>query len=266
MDALTQTGTTLGMSLASLQAGLILGKTLSAALIWGLLRPSLQKWRTAPKKHALPTVLWNFDARTGPTQTDALHSGKRRRSARLYKIVLLDLCCFVVLGLGFWLGAVLLAAFQTHRNFRPTTFAIVFGPAGTIVRWYLSWLNSIPRSKAHSPHWPLGTFAANQIATLILAGLFVAQHYGAAGINLGAYSVVSCQVLYGLQEGWCGCLSTISTFAVELRNLRPRRKAVGYAIGSHAVAVCICILVVGIPWWSGGGMDGSCSQIIPYPH
>ncbi|CAO1622402.1 unnamed protein product [Parajaminaea phylloscopi] len=257
MDALTQTAATLGMSIVSLHAGKALAEAMPAESVLQVCTPSWWRQRLSPRsfKTSKACALEAADAST--TQGRSLHP------ERLYQ---LDLFCFAILGLGFWLGAALLAGLQVHPNFRPTTFAVVFGPVGTIARLYLSRLNSLPRSKSRRPYWPLGTFAANQIATLILSGLFVAQHYGSARTSPAAHTIVSCQVLYGLQEGLCGCLSTISTFAVELTTLRPRGRAVGYAIGSYIVAECICVLVIGAPWWSGGGLEGSCALLIPYRH
>lgn len=231
MDALTQTAATLGLSLAALAAG----KALAGVLPARALTSRLTRRRSGNAGHASSTRLTPMT----------------------------DLLVFLVLGVGFWAGAALLAGLETRRNFRPTTFAITFAPPGAILRWLLSPLNSNRLSK-RAPYWPLGTFAANIIATLVLAGLFDAQHYGQRGQLPAANNVVSCQVLYGLQEGFCGCLSTISTFAVELRNLRPHRRGVSYAVGSYAVGVAICVIVIGAPWWSGGGMGGSCSGLIGY--
>lgn len=224
MDALTQTAATLGMSIVSLQAGRSLAGVISVEKI-----------------------------------TRRRRGGESKNSGHT---PFLDTFCFIVLGLGFWLGAALLAAFQTHPQFRPTTFAIVFSPPGAILRWYLSRWNSIPLSKKW-PHWPLGTFTANIFATIVVAAVFVAQHFGRTGTHLAAKTVLQCHVLFGLQEGFCGCLSTLSTFAVELRNLKPRRRAFGYAVGSYVIGMAFCVVIIGAPWWSRG-MDGSCLGIITY--
>lgn len=230
MDALTQTGATLGMSLAALSAGRALGEWASLSALLSLLGLGL-------------------DTRQ-----------QRRRPLSSKTSTALDLALFLLLGLGFWAGAALLAGLPPHENFRPTAFSITFAPPGAILRWYLSRLNSLPRSKARRPYWPLGTLAANLIATGVLAALFVAQHVGRStgGGAHGVRTQFGCQVLTGLSDGFCGCLSTISTFAVELSSIRPRRRAVGYALGSYALGVGLCVVVVGGAWWSVG-MEGSCS-------
>lgn len=251
MDALTQTAVTIGMSLIALAAGKALAGPFPAEI---LERVVTRPQRPQPEGSGPSQQLQNGHSYP-PKPRSALSSTPQYTP-------LLDLFCFFVLGLGFWLGAALLAGLPpSTAPFRPTVFAITFAPPGTWLRWYLSPLNSSSRSKKW-PYWPLGTFIANVLAITILSGLFVAEHYGPRGTTLGAHTTIQCQVLNGLNDGFCGCLSTISTFAVELRNLRPRRRAVGYAFGSYAVAMAICVVVIGSPWWrSGGGMDGSCSSL-----
>lgn len=244
MDALTQTAATIGLSLAGLAAGKSLARVLPAQSVIDVL--SLRRLRRGKR-----------DDDDGEES-----EAKRGRNHTSQSTPILDLFCFIVLGLGFCLGAALLAAFQTSPQFRPTTFAIVFSPPGAILRWYLSRLNSSSLSKS-PPYWPLGTFTANILATLILCGVFVPQHYGPTGTHIAGSSVLQCHLLFALQEGFCGCLSTISTFAVELRNLKPRKRAVGYAVGSYVVGIAVCVIVIGVPWWSKG-MDGSCRGLIVY--
>ncbi|CAO1616735.1 unnamed protein product [Sympodiomycopsis kandeliae] len=237
MDALTQTFATLGLSLAALAAGMSIAKVIPASSVIRLL--SLKK-----------------PQREETRKSETIHKTPARSTKKL------DLFCFIILGLGFWIGAAFLSAFQTHPQFRPTTFAIVFSPPGAILRWYLSRWNSASLSKRW-PYWPLGTFTANMLATAILAAVFVGQHYGPSGTHQAASTVLQCHILYALQEGLCGCLSTVSTFAVELRNIKPRRRAVGYAVGSYTIGIAICVLIIGAPWWSRG-MDGSCNGIVVY--
>lgn len=261
MDALTQTFATLGLSLVALSAGRSIGKNVLPArrLSQLLHRGQGQKAKGSP---ADSSVELNTIKQAQPSPHKSQQPSTASPSPQHHPSPMLDLSLFLVFGILAWLGAALLAGLPPQSNFRPLTFSVVFGPPGALLRWYLSRFNSSNRSKKF-PHWPLGTFAANMLATLVLAIVFLCQHYGqAAGPSSHiANTLLSCQLLYALQEGFCGCLSTISTFAVELSNLKPRRRAVGYCFGSYLIGIIIMILVVGVPWWSGGGMEGSCTGV-----
>lgn len=233
MDALTQTAATLGMSIVSISTGVALAEVLPARPLLHILDKStaLKRWqRTSGKKYPKPNDKVPYS-----------------------KISDIIAIAFAVL---FWAASAILCG--TYPPFRAVTFAIVLSPPGAILRWYLSRLNSVSRSKRF-PHWPLGTLAANLSATVVIAAVFVAQNVGRVSGRGGggAYSIKGCHALYGVQQGFCGCLSTISTFAVELKNLKPKRRAVSYAVGSWTLGIIICILIIGSPWWSIG-MDGSC--------
>ncbi|WFD35089.1 hypothetical protein MCUN1_001938 [Malassezia cuniculi] len=205
MDALTQTGATLGMAIASLWAGRALGDTL-----------------TIPK---LPTSRYSAD----------------------------HVC--IAIGVAFWAGAAILCGL--HPPFRPETFALVLSPPGAMLRWYLSRLNSASLGKLGK--LPYGTFAANVFAIAVLCAAYTAQYVGRSTGpgSLGAWTPTSCAALYGLQQGFAGSLSTVSTFTVELTTLRPLRLAFSYAFVSWTVGVIVSILLVGAPWWSLG-MQGGC--------
>lgn len=66
-------------------------------------------------------------------------------------------------------------------------------------------------------------------------------------------SPLSCIMLQALADGFCGCLSTVSTFAVEVRGLRGGGWT--YASASVVAAQVILVLVTGIPWWAGGSSE-----------
>jgi CrcB protein len=112
--------------------------------------------------------------------------------------------------------------------------------AGALFRWQLSRYNPV------IPSFPLGTFTANIIATVILGICYLLQ-----GRIRTPLTTLDCAVIIGVVEGFCGCLSTISTFAVELDTLR-RRHAYTYATVSVVSGVLILVLIVGISAWTEG--------------
>lgn len=62
-------------------------------------------------------------------------------------------------------------------------------------------------------------------------------------------SALACVILQALMDGFCGCLTTVSTLTVEIRALKV--KAWAYLGASLALAQVLLAIVVGIPWWSG---------------
>jgi fluoride ion exporter CrcB/FEX len=146
----------------------------------------------------------------------------------------------VLLGWGCWLGAVLLAIFPPHNAWRgQALFALVFGPLGCLLRFYLSlYLNGKMKT------FPLGTFTANVFGTVILGMSWDLAHVPVGG-------VIGCQVLEGMEDGFCGCLTTISTWVAELSTLR-RRSAWIYGTASVVTALVLMIAVMGGLRWSDG--------------
>ena len=276
MDGLTQTGATIGMALIALQAGRSAGETFLscknlAALIthpWGLVqRLSTSKENGIPlqKQEEDQQIAEAEDEAEVPAPDDVSSRDTSKSSARerMLPTVLL------LLGPLFWIGTALLFAF--HPPFRLVTFPMLFSPPGAILRWWLALkLNAGFTSPSASsqdrngrrrafPRWPMGTLAANLLAAAIISGAFSAQHVGLS-LSTGALPALQCQALYGLQEGFCGCLSTISTFAVELESLRPKRRAFAYLLASWVLGVLLCLCIVGVPTWTRG-YEGRCEGI-----
>lgn len=162
-----------------------------------------------------------------------------RGIARVNWLKALDLAV-VVVAWPAWMGAVMLAIWPPHDRWRGiAVFALVFGPVGCLLRFVLSM-----RLNALVPRFPLGTFVANVFGTLVLAASWDLQHAGIAG-NVG------CQVLQGVQDGFCGCLTTVSTWMLELKGLR-RLHAYVYGACSVAIGLAVVVVVMGSLRWADG--------------
>lgn len=150
------------------------------------------------------------------------------------------------LAIGLWLGAIFLSIFPPDRKSGDpgiwrgrATFALVFAPPGVLTRFYVSlWLNSKLTS------FPLGTFAVNIFGTIILGMCWDLQHVPVGG-------VVGCQILQGIMDGYCGCLTTVSTWVSELVGLR-RRHAYRYGAVNVLVALGFLVVIMGSMQWTRG--------------
>ncbi|KAI9831302.1 MAG: hypothetical protein M1819_005076 [Sarea resinae] len=188
-------------------------------------------------------------------------------SFRLTRRILDPLAVF--LAITTWLGAVFMAIFPpdrpsgpashgrsswTHETWRgQAVFALVFAPLGTLTRFYLS-LALNGRIAA----FPLGTFVVNAAGTALLGMAYDLQH---APLPPSSSSVgggrLGCQVLQGIMDGFCGCLTTVSTWVAELHALR-RRHAWLYGAASVGVGVALLVVEMGSVRWSVGFREPAC--------
>lgn len=160
----------------------------------------------------------------------------------------------VFLAWGCWIGAVLLSilppdrftnlgAAETWRG--RATFALVFAPLGCLLRFYAS-LHLNPRAAS----FPVGTFTVNIFGTAVLGMAWDLAH-----IPLGG--VIGCQVLQGVEDGFCGALTTVSTWVGELAGLR-RRQSYIYGSASIVVAYAVMVAIMGGLRWSRGFENLAC--------
>ncbi|BEJ10963.1 hypothetical protein CspHIS471_0103850 [Cutaneotrichosporon sp. HIS471] len=137
--------------------------------------------------------------------------------------------------------------FAAPRSWRErTVFALLLSPPGAMIRYALSKLNARARFVGR---FPIGTFIANIAATLVIGGAYAAGHRPAI--------VVTCDAMNALQFGFCGCLSTVSTFVVEARILR-RGWAWVYVLSSVVVGHLMILATAGAVRW-GVGYTGVCT-------
>lgn len=169
----------------------------------------------------------------------------------------------LAIGIGVWAGAIIMAAVPPDRPSGPASrgtwgeetwrglvlFALVFAPVGCIVRFYLSSkLNGLQAG------FPIGTFAANIIGTMVLGMAWDLQHSSAGSAHVG------CQVLQGIMDGFCGCLTTVSTWVAELGSLR-RKHAYVYGGVSLGVSLASLVVIMGSHLWSRGWMEPTCPVV-----
>lgn len=164
--------------------------------------------------------------------------------------------CFTFIGLGSWLfGALFLTIFPPSTgpstvNWRArATIPLLFAPLGCVLRYYLAkYLN-----RPSTPNFPMGTFVANILGTLLLGMAWDLQH----ARNIGARSANACAVLLGVQEGFCGCLTTVSTWVVEMNGLG-RRAAWAYGLVSVLAGLATVVVAMGSMGWTAGFADPVC--------
>lgn len=174
----------------------------------------------------------------------------------------------VFLAFGCWLGAIFLCIWPPDRPDGPSSrgiwanevwrgevlFALVFAPVGCLLRFYASLkLNGLVSS------FPLGTFAVNIFGCAIEAMCYDIQHVPILSTSspLAGGGRVGCQVLQGVMDGFCGCLTTVSTWVSELQGLR-RRHAYVYGLASVGIALSLMIIIMGSVRWSIGFSETAC--------
>ncbi|KAI0921847.1 hypothetical protein AcW2_006699 [Taiwanofungus camphoratus] len=132
------------------------------------------------------------------------------------------------------------AYFRMSPAFRhQATAALLFSFPGTLTRYALS-IGLNPRLRL----FPLGTFAANMFGTALLGAFTVLQS------TRGPPGGTACAVLRGLSDGYCGCLTTVSTFATEVAALEDKKSWLYVAI-SVVTAQLLLLVIMGSSYWAG---------------
>jgi CrcB protein len=139
-------------------------------------------------------------------------------------------------------AATLPAYYLLPRDYRhKATAALLFSFPGTLTRYILSTLlNPVV------PAFPLGTYAANSFGTALLGTIHVLQ----STVNR-PLSGASCTILQALADGYCGCLTTVSTFASELAVLRTAGHKYRYGLTTWATGQVILVCIFGALLWDG---------------
>ncbi|GJQ10077.1 hypothetical protein GpartN1_g1868.t1 [Galdieria partita] len=146
-------------------------------------------------------------------------------------LLVLGLISFVLVYGGFISAAVA----DSDRQRRSYWFACIFGPFGAISRWQLATLNR------NVTWFPKGTFITNMIASALDAAFAAILLY-----HNGYWSFV---ILHGLSLGFCGDMSTVSTFVGEMYSIAKLHHKYLYVSISVILGQVIGLLIYGIPYW-----------------
>lgn len=155
-----------------------------------------------------------------------------------------------VCGILAWIAVICLIIIKSWRSW---TFACIVSPIACWTRYYVSKLLN-PKIK----RFPLGTLSVNIFATLVLAILNLINRGKLSGGGRIVNSVLTCHMLQGLEDGYCGTLSTVSTFVVELYTIKSPQ-SYKYGFFSLAVSYIVMLLILGSYNWTVGLTDPLCS-------
>ncbi|KAI5960816.1 uncharacterized protein KGF55_004386 [Candida pseudojiufengensis] len=159
----------------------------------------------------------------------------------------------MIIGVCLIIITCVLLGTKPNGSWRNWTFSMFFAPFGAILRFYLSkYVNSKVKN------FPMGTFTANVSGTLLLA-IFTLIGRGKLPNGKGRINshIMGCHILTGLDDGFCGALTTVSTFVAELFGLKTIHSYF-YGATSALISFAIMILILGSYNWTVGLTDPVC--------
>jgi CrcB protein len=113
---------------------------------------------------------------------------------------------------------VLLAVLLPYGHYTYFIYSVIFAPIGSLTRYLLSIIFNT------NPNFPLGTLIANILGSYIYFGMVAISIYVTTLSPLGA------QIIISIIQGYCGCLTTVSTFILELDTIKKRKYIYAYFI------------------------------------
>lgn len=174
-------------------------------------------------------------------------SNWRVDSSRRHLAVMAVLILMLVLLWGLS-GELLKEEFSSGSSGAQLWLACIVGPPGVWIRWFLARFNGRGLGRSGLFKWvPFGTLMANVSAACIMAALSTVKK----AVNTQACDTVAS----GIQLGFLGCLSTVSTFIAEFNAMRESNhpwRAYAYALITICVSFGMGTVIYSIPVWTKG--------------
>lgn len=191
-------------------------------------------------------LLTRQDVSTG-SGTSSSSSNWRVDSCKRHLAVMVVL--ILMLGLLWGVsGELLKREFSSGSSGAQLWLACFVGPPGVWIRWFLARLNGRGLGRAGLFKWvPFGTLIANVSAACIMAAL--------STVKKEVNSQTCDTVATGIQLGFLGCLSTVSTFIAEFNAMRESKhpwRANAYALITIFISFGLGILIYSVPVWTKG--------------
>ncbi|TQD91337.1 hypothetical protein C1H46_023088 [Malus baccata] len=142
-------------------------------------------------------------------------SSRRRWRVDSYKRHLVALAVLLLMLSSLWSigGIQLREQFNSSSSEAQLWLGCIVGPFGVWIRWFLARLNGRGLGKTGLLKWvPFGTLIANVSAACVMAALSTMKK----AVNTKTCDIVAT----GIQFGFLGCLSTVSTFIAEFNAMR----------------------------------------------
>ncbi|KAG6714802.1 hypothetical protein I3842_05G220600 [Carya illinoinensis] len=192
---------------------------------------------------------WLLTRKNGSSGNDTRSSSSNWRAntyrRHLAVMVVLILMLALLWGVS---GALLREEFSSGSNGAQLWLACIVGPPGVWIRWFLARLNGRGLGRAGLLKWvPFGTLIANVSAACIMAALAIGKK--------AASSQTFDSVAAGIQLGFLGCLSTVSTFIAEFNAMRESKRpwrAYAYASITICLSFSLGTLIYSVPVWIKG--------------
>ncbi|KAJ8771227.1 hypothetical protein K2173_026096 [Erythroxylum novogranatense] len=179
--------------------------------------------------------------RSGNCNTWRVDSWKRHLLVMVVLLLILALLLTVS-------GTQLKQDYNTNASGAQLWAACIVAAPGVWIRWFLARLNGRGLGKSGHFKWlPFGTLAANVSAASIMAAISTLRK----AVHTKSWNIISS----GIQFGFLGCLSTVSTFMAEYYAMEESTRswrAYAYALTTIILSFVLGTLIYSVPVWIKG--------------